>query len=236
MDHGWKDEWIKAPYEFNKLRRKQKPKKEDTEPQSQFDIKLAAWEKYQTFVEKWRKFQSNLKVPKWYKFDPEHINATWGNQSGKDKIWKYGSIGEEFHNSLEHNSLRSMDETMFNFLKDKPWNQRIDAEETEDKKNKYEEKPYFVVDCGQLLGIGGEAVVIRKDVADKVVTKETDKQADREFEALKIIPMMKHNFESEERLEEMKKRVDDRQEKADIEKELEKQKNRLQQRKNQQRN
>ena len=31
---------------------------------------------------------------------------------------------------------------------------------------------------------------------------------------------MKHNFESEERLEEMKQRVDDRQKKADIEKEL----------------
>ena len=87
--------------------------------------------------------------------------------------------------------------------------------------NPYEEKSFFVVDCSQLLGIGGEAVVIRKDVAEKVVAdKDKDKPLDRDFEALKIIPMMKHNFENEETLENMKNRVNDRQEKADIEKEF----------------
>ena len=123
------------------------------------------------------------------------------------------------------------------------WKERIEAEEktdenkteenkTKENKNSYEERSYFVVDCGQLLGIGGEAGVIRKDVADKVVSKKSEKDSEEGskkdserpkgmyFEALKIIPMMKHNFESEERLKEMEKRVDDRQKNADIEKEL----------------
>jgi hypothetical protein len=86
-----------------------------------------------------------------------------------------------------------------------------------------------VVDCSQLLGIGREAVVIRKDVADKIVQNEEDKPTDRKFEALKIIPMMQHNFESQEKLEDMKKRVDDRHSKADIETELLRRENRLRQ-------
>ena len=88
-----------------------------------------------------------------------------------------------------------------------------------------------VVDCSQLLGIGGEAVVIRKDVAEKVVADKDPDKSDRDFEALKIIPMMKHNFENEETLENMKNRVNDRQEKADIEKEFNKREERHKQQK-----
>ena len=205
VDFGWNDDWTKK-YEFHK-NSNQKPPEEEAE-------KLVAWEEYREFVKKWRNLESKMKVPKWYKFDPEDSNGDF-----------YGDA---------HNSLKGMDEIMFNFLKDKQWQERVDAKEkteenkTEENKNKYVERSYFVVDCSQLLGIGGEAVVIRKDVADKVVSKKSEKDSEKEperprgrdFEALKIIPMMKHNFESEERLEEMKQRVDDRQKKADIEKEL----------------
>ena len=215
-DSKWNDDWS-TKYKFHKNPTQEPPKNEEE--------KFAAWQEYRKFVEKWRNLESKMKVPKWYKFDPEASDG-------------------DFHGGTGHNSLKEMDEIMFNFLKEKQWQERVDAEEktdenkteeikteenkTEENKNKYVERSYFVVDCGQLLGIGGEAVVIRKDVAEKVVTKksENDSKEDserpkgRDFEALKIIPMMKHNFESEERLEEMKQRVDDRHKKADIETEF----------------
>ena len=90
-----------------------------------------------------------MKIPSWYKFNPEDTNGI-------------------FYGDDAHNSLKKMDETMFNFLKEKQWQEKIDAEETENKQNKYTEKSYFVVDCRQLLGIGGEAIVIRKCASEKV--------------------------------------------------------------------
>ena len=108
--------------------------------------------------------------------------------------------------------MKEWDNTMFNFLKEQKWNQRKD-EKDEKGRNQYEEKSYFVVDCSQLLGIGGEAVVIRKSVQEKVGGV---KPVDLEYEALKIIPIMKHNFENE-KIEEMEKRVTERHKQADIE-------------------
>ena len=163
-------------------------------PQQKHD----SWKRFDDFKKKWPKLVNDAKVPKWYKFDP------------------MGNGNSEFYDQ-DHNSLKEMDATMFKFLKSKKWEVR-DSEQTDDKKNKYVEKSEFVVDCDQLLGIGGEAVVIRKNVADKVRTEKDKKEpTDPEFEALKIIPMMKHNFESEQRLEDMKKRVDERHDKANIE-------------------
>ena len=149
---------------------------------------------YKDFIKKWPNLEAKRKVPIWYKFDP--VNAKFDSQA--------------------HNSMKSVKEweVMYNFLKGEKWLER-DAKQTEDNRNQYTEKSQFVVDCRQLLGIGGEAVVIRKDVAEKV-NKDKDKVEDRKYEALKIIPMMKHNFESE-KLEEMKKRVEDRHDRADPE-------------------
>ena len=191
IEHGWEDEW-KDKYKFH-LNPEEPSKKDQEEDKKKYD----SWKRFNDFVKKWPKLEENAKVPKWYKFDPTAEDG-------------------EFY-AADHNSLKKMDTTMFKFLKSKKWEVR-DSEQTDDKKNKYVEKSEFVVDCDQLLGIGGEAVVIRKNVADKV-RKEKDKKepTDPEFEALKIIPMMKHNFESEQRLEDMKKRVDERHDKANIE-------------------
>ena len=151
-------------------------------------------QKYKDFITKWQSSVAKRKVPIWYQFDPEKTDNSEAHKGSMESIteWK----------------------VMYDFLKKEKWLER-DAEQTEDKKNKYTEKSQFVVDCSQLLGIGGEAVVIRKSVAEKV-GKDKDKFKDREYEALKIIPMMKHNFESE-KLEEMKQRVEDRHNKADPE-------------------
>ena len=203
-DFGWKKEWTDS-YEFHKSPNQEPDSAADSE-------KHTSWKNYREFVDKWSSLGSKMKIPKWYKFDPEETSG-------------------DFYGDDAHNSLKKMNETMFNFLKEKEWQERIDAKETEDKKNKYIEKSYFVVDCSQLLGIGGEAVVIRKDVAEKVVADKDPGKSDRDFEALKIIPMMKHNFENEETLESMKNRVTDRQEKADIEKEFNEREKRHQQRK-----
>ena len=190
--YGWKDEW-----KTNEFYKNQKPDSEDTE-------KLESWNKFQEFVKDWNSLVAKRKVPIWYKFNPEETDGEFGLMSSA------------------HNSLKSVDEwkTMYEFLKKQKWNER-DAEQTEDKKNKYTEKSQFVVDCTQLLGIGGEAVVIRKDVKEKV-EKDNDQSDEekpnaREYEALKIIPIMKHNFESE-KIDEMRNRVEARHDKADPEK------------------
>ena len=145
------------------------------------------------FEKKWSELKTNMKVPGWYHFDPRDPEDP----------------------PAAHNMIKEWDEAMFNFLKDQKWNER--KSEKDDKgRNQYEEKAEFVVDCSQLLGIGGEAVVIRKSVAEKVgKNPETDK--DREYEALKIIPIMKHNFEDEDKVKEMQDRVDARQKQADPE-------------------
>ena len=163
-------------------------------PEPKDEQKLDSWKNYKKFINEWNSLVAKRKVPIWYQFDPEKTDNSEAHKGSMESIteWK----------------------VMYDFLKKEKWLER-DAEQTEDKKNKYTEKSQFVVDCSQLLGIGGEAVVIRKSVAEKV-GKDKDKFKDREYEALKIIPMMKHNFESE-KLEEMKQRVEDRHNKANPE-------------------
>ena len=204
--YGWKDEWKKYKFYENPDH-----KPEDVE-------KHESWDKYKEFIKYWNSLVAKRKVPIWYKFNPVAADGDFGL------------------NNIAHNSLKSVDEwkIMYDFLKEQKWNER-DAEQTEDKKNKYTEKSQFVVDCTQLLGIGGEAVVIRKDVKEKVKKDKDQSDEDqsvadqsgedqsvddqsnaREYEALKIIPIMKHNFESE-KIDEMINRVETRHDKADPE-------------------
>ena len=150
------------------------------------------YEEYIAFKKKWADLKNKMKVPGWYQFDPE----------------------DPENRPEGHNKMKKWDPTMFNFLKEQKWNERM-SEKNAQGQNQYEEKSWFVVNCKQLLGIGGEAVVIRKAVSEKVGSKG---QTDREYEALKIIPIMKHNFEDEEKVKEMESRVNARHEQADPEK------------------
>ena len=140
------------------------------------------------FKKKWAKLKKKNKIPGWYHFNPDYPT-----DPGQD-----------------HNMVKAWDETIFNFLKDKEWKKKIGEK---DGKNVYKEQSKFVVNCSDLLGIGGEAVVIKKSVKEKVGEVEDD----REYEALKIIPIMKHNFEAG-KVEELEKRVDARHTSADPEK------------------
>ena len=167
LEHGWQEEW------------------EDAANRN---------EDYKNFVKKWTDLKNKMKVPGWYRFDPENPD-----------IRPEG-----------HNRMKEWDLTMFNFLKEQKWNERM-TEKNAQGQNQYEEKSWFVVNCKQLLGIGGEAVVIRKSVSEKVGSTP-EEQRDREYEALKIIPIMKHNFEDEEKVKEMESRVNARHEQADPEK------------------
>ena len=150
------------------------------------------YEKFIAFEKRWTDLKNKNKVPAWYYFDPRKPT------SDRDE---------------RHNRMKEWDPVMFNFLKEQKWNERKPEKDAQGR-NQYEEKSEFVVNCSQLLGIGGEAVVIRKAVAEKVGAKPED----REFEALKIIPIMKHNFEDESKIKEMESRVNARQDQADPEK------------------
>ena len=71
-----------------------------------------------------------------------------------------------------------------------PWNEaQLDFQGGRE----YKEKSYLVVDCNQLLGMGGDGIVIRRKKSD--LFNRTDKeQHDGEYKALKIVPIMKHKF------------------------------------------
>ena len=83
---------------------------------------------------------------------------------------------------------------MYEFLKEQKWMERIPCVDCYG--NQYEEKSEFVVNCSNLLGIGGEGMVIRKSIAERV-GKIPERQTDREYEALKIIPIKKSHFDSQ---------------------------------------
>ena len=196
LEHGWDDLWISEG--IHKLNN---PDKQD-----------ANYEKYQKFVEferKWRDLENKKKIPGWYHFyprDPKVVQLPNGEWIPDPKR----QINQDY------NMMKNWDNVMFDFLKAQEWNERMEKKD-EKGRNQYEEKPDFVVDCSQLLGIGGEAVVIKKSVREKV-GKASEVQKDREFEALKIIPIMKHNFNDDgEKVEEMKSRVTARQKHADPE-------------------
>ena len=145
--------------------------------------KYNAFKEFEAFKKIWTDVKKKFKVPSWYLFNPDNPN--------------------EFPD--DHNMMKIWDRGMFNYLKEEKWMQRkseLDAQ----GRNQYVEKSEFVVDCRQLLGIGGEGILIRKNVKEKV-GKISESQKDRVFEALKIIPIMKHTFEDDDKIEEMERRV-----------------------------
>ena len=117
--------------------------------------------KFQDFEQHWRELKSKMKIPGWYRFDPRN-----------PKNPKTG-----------HNLMKEWDSSMFDSLKCQKWY------DTVADKNHSVEKSDFVIDCSNLLGIGGEGLVIRKSVTKKIRPPVKVDQKDA-FEALKIIPIM----------------------------------------------
>ena len=162
----------------------------DQSPQT--DAIYESYKEFEKFKKKWANLKKIIKVPSWYLFDPENP--------------------KEFGN--DHNMMKkAWDESTFNFLKEQKWMERkseLDAK----GRNQYEETSEFVVNCSRLLGIGGEGIIIRKSVSEKI-GKIPENHKDREYEALKIITISKHNIENENKANEWQDRVDARQNEAD---------------------
>ena len=118
-------------------------------------------EKFLEFEQHWRKLKSKMKIPGWYRFDPRNP--------------KNPETG--------HNLMKEWDSSMFDSLKCQKWY------DTVADKNHSVEKSDFVIDCSNLLGIGGEGIVIRKSVTKRIRPPVKVDQEDA-FEALKIIPIM----------------------------------------------
>ena len=129
---------------------------------------------FEAFKQKWNDLKKKIKVPSWYCFNPESPSNP--------------------HN--DHNMMKNWDNKMFDFLKEQKWMKRIPSVDCFGN-YQYEEKSEFVVDSSQLLGIGGEGIVIQKAKAERV-GKIPESQINREFEALKIIPIMTQNSEDAE--------------------------------------
>ena len=164
------------------------------QPSIEEEERYNMYKEFQAFDKKWTELKNKMKVPGWYLFEPKCPNTR----------------------PAGHNRMKDWDPVMFKFLKEQKWKERM-TEKDKEGRNQYEEKSSFVVNCKQLLGIGGEAVVIKKAVSEKVGSTP-EGQKDREYEALKIIPIMKHNFEDEAKVQEMESRVNARHEQADPEK------------------
>ena len=117
--------------------------------------------KFREFEQHWRELKSKMKIPGWYRFDPRNP--------------KNPETG--------HNLMKEWDSSMFDSLKCQKWY------DTVADKNHSVEKSDFVMDCSNLLGIGGEGLIIRKSVTKKIKPPVKVDQEDA-FEALKIIPIM----------------------------------------------
>ena len=160
VEYGWKDKWI----EQGICDLKEAPP--DT------DIMYTEYKNFETFKKKWADLTNKIRVPKWYRFDPENPHEI----------------------ADDHNMIKKWDNKMYEFLKEQKWMERIPCVDCYG--NQYEEKSEFVVNCSNLLGIGGEGMVIRKSIAERV-GKIPERQPDREYEALKIIPIKKSHFDSQ---------------------------------------
>ena len=126
------------------------------------------YKEFEAFKKKWPDLMRQIKVPGWYLFDP----------------------ARPIDHPDNHNMMKKWDEAMFNFLKDQKWMEQKQEKDALGR-NQYEEKSDFVVDCSQLLGIGGEGIVIRKP---KIVNSNIG----GETTALKIIPLKECDLNSEE--------------------------------------
>ena len=80
----------------------------------------------------------------------------------------------------QHNKIKPCFPEMFDYLKDQKWIQRAHNDRN---MNQFEEKSEFVIDCNQLLGIGGEGIVVRRaDISGP-------NNGEKTFLALKIISL-----------------------------------------------
>ena len=118
-------------------------------------------EKFLEFEQHWRGLKTKMKIPGWYGFDPRNPKKP---ETG-------------------HNLMREWDSSMFDSLKRQKWY------DTAADNNQSVEKSDFVIDCSNLLGIGGEGIVIRKSATKKIRPPVKVDQKDT-FEALKIIPII----------------------------------------------
>ena len=128
-----------------------------------------AYREFEKFRKKWTDLNNKNRVPKWYMFNPENP--------------------EEIAD--DHNMMKKWDKNLFDFLEEQKWMERIPSSD------QYEEKSEFVVNCSQLLGIGGEGILIRKSITERVggTTESTSfKNSDRRYDALKIIPINLRNL------------------------------------------
>ena len=182
-EHGWKEEWVK----YNQWRKdNQRIKEWDNydwflgnskipDPKDEVRYKMynefhafqPFMKEFKAFEKKWSEVKTKMRVPGWYHFDPELPEK---RPSG-------------------HNKIKEWDQNMFNFLKKQKWVERTN-EKDEQGRYLYEEKSSFVVNCEDLLGIGGEGIVIRKSVTEKrFVDMKPQEYTDGKYEALKIIPI-----------------------------------------------
>ena len=195
VEHGWMKEWenFKWRKEWDRygwfLRHSPVPDKADV-------VRYQLYKEFKCldpFVQKWTELKTKMNVPGWYHFDPKCPDIR----------------------PLGHNKMKEWDPYMFNFLKEKKWMERKNNND-EQGRILYEEKSSFVINCEDFLGIGGQSIVIRKPLLEK--NRSTpEEHYDRKYEALKIIPIMKHHFEDENLVKEMESRVNARHAQADPE-------------------
>ena len=129
---------------------------------------------FEDFRKKWAALRKNARIPSWYLFDPKNPKVI----------------------ADDHNMMQKWDKQMFDFLKEQKWMERIPSSD------QYEEKSEFIVNCSQLLGIGGEGMVIRKPTIKRIgpVPKSYE---NRKFDALKIIPISELNFKDAKNVSKM---------------------------------
>ena len=150
-----------------------------TKSQVPNDSLMILYENFLNFKRKWYDYENKENIPKWYKFDPND---------------------PEFI-SDDHNMVKQMDKKLFNFLAERTWIQKS-------PNNNNFETSELVVNFNQLLGIGGEGMVIRKITIQKNDILKS--------QALKIIPILSYkNEESKINEVEIEKKANDMRQKCE---------------------
>ena len=169
------------------------------------------------------KYVGKIRFEKNYKVDDpdevEDIKVTILDKSGKRREFKKENSDDELvlvdktipepkwldyePSKKEYESLKTWDPKIFEFLKTKDFS-KCQHQSDGQEKNGLPRNDFFEIDCSQLLGIGGEAVVIRLDKTKKVRRAPDEDSRD---EAIKIIPIDKLPSEYQQRVRQRQEQV-----------------------------
>ena len=173
VEHGWNHFWSEKAIYLSTNEKMEKFVEEHAEDY------VAECEKFLAFEKKWSRLRKKRIVPGWYNFDPRNPEE------------------------INHNLMKEWNPSMFNFLKEQKWKEFDEIDNKNGYRYIHEEESNLIIDCSQLLGIGGEAIVIKR----LKIRSQPSVDNEKEYTALKIIPIKANKYKDELKNQQIKTEV-----------------------------